>query len=112
MKDYLVDNRPAEVVDPLEEVRRRRLLIDRLDAWLYEEVELYLGQRVLEVGCGHGNLGYGNAGRNESGVVGKRWRQHDRLALMTFQQDAGLRVTGTMTPMTVAVMNGRGVARE
>jgi SAM-dependent methyltransferase len=41
---------------PLEEVRRRRLIIDRLDAWLYAEITPYLGQRVLEVGSGHGNL--------------------------------------------------------
>lgn len=43
-------------LDSLEEVRRRRLIIDRLDAWLYAEVTPYLGQRVLEVGSGHGNL--------------------------------------------------------
>jgi SAM-dependent methyltransferase len=42
--------------DPLEEVRRRRLIIDRLDAWLYDEIAPYLGRRVLEVGSGHGNL--------------------------------------------------------
>ena len=47
---------PNQVVDPLEEVRQRRLIINRLDAWLYEEIEPYLGRRVLEVGSGHGNL--------------------------------------------------------
>ena len=26
-----------EIRDPLEEVRRRRLIIGRMDAWLYEE---------------------------------------------------------------------------
>lgn len=43
-------------VECLEEVRRRRLLLDRLDAWLFEEIGPYVGDRVLEVGCGHGNL--------------------------------------------------------
>ena len=42
--------------DPLEEVRRRRLIINRLDAWLYDEIRPYLGRRALEVGSGHGNL--------------------------------------------------------
>jgi 2-polyprenyl-3-methyl-5-hydroxy-6-metoxy-1,4-benzoquinol methylase len=42
--------------DPLEEVRRRRLIINRLDAWLYDEIRPYLGRRVLEVGSGHGNF--------------------------------------------------------
>lgn len=50
-------NQAVEMVDdPLEEVRRRRLLINRLDNWLFEEIEPYLGQRILEAGCGHGNL--------------------------------------------------------
>jgi len=40
----------------LEEVRQRRLLIDHCDAWLYSEVAPYIGHRVLEVGCGLGNL--------------------------------------------------------
>lgn len=40
----------------LQAVREGRLLIDRYDAWLFEEFQPYLGQRVLEVGCGLGNL--------------------------------------------------------
>jgi len=40
----------------LQEVRERRLLIHRCDAWLFELVEPFIGQRVLEVGCGLGNL--------------------------------------------------------
>ncbi len=40
----------------LREVRERRLLLDRCDAWLFEEMEPSIGARVLEVGCGHGNL--------------------------------------------------------
>jgi SAM-dependent methyltransferase len=43
-------------VNPLEEVRRGRLLIARCDTWLFEEIRPHLGRRVLEVGCGHGNL--------------------------------------------------------
>src|SRR5690554_4243400 len=40
----------------LQAVREGRLLIDRYDAWLFDEFRPYLGQRVLEVGCGLGNL--------------------------------------------------------
>ncbi|MCZ7547443.1 MAG: class I SAM-dependent methyltransferase [Anaerolineae bacterium] len=42
--------------DALETVRRQRLLLTALDAWLLEQVRPYLGQRILEVGCGHSNL--------------------------------------------------------
>lgn len=42
--------------DALEEVRKRRLLIDRCDAYLFEQIQPFLGNRVLEVGSGHGNL--------------------------------------------------------
>lgn len=44
------------LVDPLEEVRRRRLIMSRLDEWLIQEIMPYLGARVLEIGSGHGNL--------------------------------------------------------
>jgi SAM-dependent methyltransferase len=42
--------------EALQEVRERRLLIDQVDRWLYDEISPYLGQRVLEIGCGLGNL--------------------------------------------------------
>jgi SAM-dependent methyltransferase len=42
--------------EALQKVREDRLLIDEVDAWLYEEIEPYLGQRVLEIGCGLGNF--------------------------------------------------------
>jgi SAM-dependent methyltransferase len=42
--------------DALEEVRRRRALIAKCDAWLFETIAPFLGQRILEVGSGHGNL--------------------------------------------------------
>jgi SAM-dependent methyltransferase len=60
--------------DPLEEVRKRRLIIDRLDAWLMEEIRPYVGCRVLEVGCGHGN-----------------WIQHflDREVVAALDKDPG-----------------------
>jgi SAM-dependent methyltransferase len=40
----------------LQEVRERRFLIDRCDEWIYDEISPYIGLRVLEVGCGLGNL--------------------------------------------------------
>lgn len=40
----------------LQKVREDRLLIDAVDLWLYEEIAPYLGQRVLEIGCGLGNF--------------------------------------------------------
>ena len=46
----------AELSDALQRVRETRFLIDRVDQWIYEEVQSFVGQRVLEVGCGRGNL--------------------------------------------------------
>lgn len=42
--------------EALQQVREQRLLIDQVDRWLYDEISPYLGRRVLEVGCGLGNL--------------------------------------------------------
>jgi len=42
--------------EALEEVRKRRLLIDRCDAYLFQQIQPFLGKRILEVGSGHGNL--------------------------------------------------------
>ena len=36
--------------------RQHRLLLGRLDRWLLSEVKDELNSRILEVGCGHGNL--------------------------------------------------------
>lgn len=40
----------------MQQVRERRFLINRLDEWVYDLISPYLGQRILEVGCGMGNL--------------------------------------------------------
>jgi len=40
----------------LDQVRRSRLLLDQLDEWIFHLIEPYLGARILEVGCGHGNM--------------------------------------------------------
>ncbi len=40
----------------LQKVREDRLLIDAVDQWLYEEIAPFLGQRILEIGCGLGNF--------------------------------------------------------
>ena len=44
------------MAEHLDAVRRGRLLLNRLDRWLLDEVRPDLGQRVLDMGCGHGNL--------------------------------------------------------
>lgn len=41
--------------EALAEVRESRLLMNRFDDWLFEEFKPYVGQRVLEIGCGLGN---------------------------------------------------------
>jgi SAM-dependent methyltransferase len=48
----------------LQKVREDRLLIDAVDQWLYEEIEPYLGQRILEIGCGLGNFAHHLTDRN------------------------------------------------
>lgn len=40
----------------LQKVREDRLLINEVDKWLFEEIEPFLGRRILEVGCGMGNF--------------------------------------------------------
>ncbi len=40
----------------LQKVVEDRLLIDKVDLWLYDEIKPYIGQRVLEIGCGMGNF--------------------------------------------------------
>ena len=40
----------------LQRVRQGRLLISRYDDWLFDEFQSFLGQRILEIGCGLGNL--------------------------------------------------------
>ena len=40
----------------LQRVREDRFLIDRCDTWLFEEIQPHLGQRIIEIGCGLGNL--------------------------------------------------------
>lgn len=40
----------------LQQVRETRLLINKCDEWLFETIDAYIGQRILELGCGLGNL--------------------------------------------------------
>ena len=47
----------------LQKVREDRLLIDAVDQWLYEEIEPYLGRRIVEIGCGRGNFARHLTGR-------------------------------------------------
>jgi SAM-dependent methyltransferase len=42
--------------EALQTVRETRLLIDEYDSWLVEEIKPFLGQRLIEIGCGLGNL--------------------------------------------------------
>lgn len=39
----------------LHEVRESRLLINRVDDWLFDEFKPYVGRRIVEIGCGLGN---------------------------------------------------------
>jgi SAM-dependent methyltransferase len=40
----------------MQQVRERRLLINEVDEWIFDEIAPYLGQRILEIGCGLGNF--------------------------------------------------------
>jgi len=42
--------------DALQIVREGRLLIDLYDAWLFDEFKPYVDQRIIEIGCGLGNM--------------------------------------------------------
>lgn len=42
--------------EALHEVRQTRFLINRVDDWIFDEIAPFVGQRILEVGCGLGNL--------------------------------------------------------
>jgi len=41
--------------DPLQIVRETRSLINLYDQWLFDEFRRYLGQRIIEIGIGHGH---------------------------------------------------------
>lgn len=40
----------------MQQVRERRLLINEVDSWLFDEIAPHLGHRILEIGCGLGNF--------------------------------------------------------
>jgi SAM-dependent methyltransferase len=40
----------------LQQAVERRLLINRFDSWIFDRIAPYIGSRVLEIGCGAGNL--------------------------------------------------------
>ena len=40
----------------LDEVRKSRLLLKHLDEWLVGLIKPYLGSRIIEIGCGYGNI--------------------------------------------------------
>ncbi|MCL4872250.1 MAG: methyltransferase domain-containing protein [Anaerolineae bacterium] len=42
--------------EALQIVRETRLLIDEYDLWLVEELKPFIGKRIVEIGCGLGNL--------------------------------------------------------
>ncbi len=50
----LIDDR--ETVDPLHATLRRMAVLDRYNAFLFEQIAPFVGQRVLEVGAGTGTL--------------------------------------------------------
>ena len=76
-----------QVPAALNEVRRTRFLIDRVDKWIYDEISPHLGQRILEVGCGLGNLLQHLSGR--SLVVGIEKDAETVSCLRAFYRDVG-----------------------
>ena len=40
----------------MQQVRERRLLINEVDSWIFDEMTPHIGQRILEIGCGLGNF--------------------------------------------------------
>ena len=42
--------------DPSRETLRRMASVDRYNRWIYNRIEPHVGRRVLEVGCGLGNM--------------------------------------------------------
>jgi len=47
----------VEMDDPIgRETLRRMASVDRYNRWIYEEIAPYAGRRLLEVGCGIGNM--------------------------------------------------------
>jgi len=42
----------------LQRVREDRFLINRYDDWLFDQMRPFLGKRILEIGCGLGNLAH------------------------------------------------------
>ncbi len=50
-------HRTTELDDPVgRETLRRMASVDRYNRWIYSEIAPYVGQTVLEVGCGIGNM--------------------------------------------------------
>lgn len=44
--------------EALQKVREDRLILSALDEWMYEEMEPFIGRRILEIGCGLGNFAH------------------------------------------------------
>ncbi len=57
MYTALNDNPPSELDDPIgRETLRRMASVDRYNQWIYQEIAPFAGRRLLEVGCGIGNM--------------------------------------------------------
>jgi 2-polyprenyl-3-methyl-5-hydroxy-6-metoxy-1,4-benzoquinol methylase len=55
----------APTVDYGVETLRRMATVDRYNDWIYRRIEPHLGQRILEVGCGLGNMTQYFLGRDQ-----------------------------------------------
>jgi len=83
--------------------------------WIYQNTEPHLGKRVLEVGCGTGNItGFLAQGRKVLAVdihagylteAQKRWGKHKSVQFQKFNLEKGLRAFKTFRPDTIISVN-------
>src|SRR5690242_3315627 len=53
---FQVKEPPAHIVTAGQETLRRMADVDHYNSWIYQLIRPYLGRRIVEVGCGIGNM--------------------------------------------------------